>query len=662
MIMRAAFFCIAPTFLPTTPDENVGADMDDSLILVFLVGVPVLGVAAQWISWRFRLPSILLLLVFGVALGRFAHPDHVIAQSIRGDEHAVHRLLFPLVSLAVAVILFEGGLTLRFRELKEAGSAVLRLCTIGAAVAWGLTTAVGVFVVGLSPYLAALLGAILVVTGPTVIAPLLRNIKPTKKISSILKWEGIVIDPIGAVAAVLVYRVIAHLGEPGSANVPLALLLTLAVGLGAGLIAGFVFGFLLKRYWIPEYLQSVSALASAIAVFAISNYFEPESGLIAVTVMGVSLANQKNVAIENILTFKEHLSTLFISCLFIVLGARVELNELGALGISGALFVALLIVVVRPASVYLSMIASKLNWREQTYLAFLAPRGIVAAAVSSVFALELTHVAEQMEESGGASLAALEGVQKIAPLTFLVIVGTVAFYGLLAAPLARWLKLAAARPQGLLFAGADEWVRSLAKVLHSKGVNLLLVDTNYRHIAAARMEEIPAVCASILSEDVTEDLDLCGIGRLLAVTPNDEVNVLAAHAFSHEFGRGNIFALPPVDTKQGRRESMPEHLKSRQLFSNDITFDDIAARFSTGEWEFKATKITDEFEYDDYRELYRGESMLLFVIKPNADLTVVNGEVETEPAIGEIIVGLVPCIDELQPASSSAAEADHSVQ
>lgn len=614
--------------------------MDENSIIFFLVGVPTLGVLAQWISWRTQLPSILLLLLFGVVLGQFAHPDVVIARTISGDKEVVHRLLFPMVSLAVAVILFEGGLTLRIRELKKVGSAVLRLCTIGALIAWVLTTVVGVFVVGLSPYLAALLGAVLVVTGPTVIAPLLRNIKPTKKISSILKWEGIVIDPIGAVAAVLVFRVIAQLDTLGGANLPLTLLLTLVVGIGIGLVAGFTFGYLLKKYWIPEYLQSVAALVIALSSFVLANYLEPESGLIAVTVMGVWLANQKEISIEHILAFKEDLSTLFISCLFIVLGARVDLQELASLGLAGGVFVVLLIAVVRPISVFFSLIGSNTSLAERGYLAMLAPRGIVAAAVSSVFALEIAHVAH---DAGVQAVdSALHGYEKIAPLTFLVIVGTVTFYGLLAKPLARWLGLAASRPQGLLISGADKWVRGMAKILQDKGVTVLLIDTNYRNVAAANMNEIPAKCASILSEDVTEDLDLCGIGRLLAITPNDEVNALAAIEFAPLFGRGNIFALPPVDTKHGRRESMPEHLRSRTLFSEEVTFDELAARYNSGEWDFKATKISEEFPYSAFQEMYGEDFIRLFIIKADETLVIVTDEYEEDVVEGDFLVTLVP--------------------
>jgi len=188
--------------------------MEDQVFYFYVAGVPLLGVLAQWLAWRFQLPSILLLLAFGITLGVFVRPDELLAQLIQGEQSSVPKVLFPSVSFCVAIILFEGGLTLKLGELRDAGSVVFRLVTVGVAVSWILTAIAAVVVVGLDKRMAVLLGAILTVMGPTVIAPLLRHIRPTRKIGAIAKWEGIVIDPVGAVLAVLVFQVIAR-GEQG---------------------------------------------------------------------------------------------------------------------------------------------------------------------------------------------------------------------------------------------------------------------------------------------------------------------------------------------------------------------------------------------------------------------------------------------------------------
>ena len=354
--------------------------------LVFFSVVLGLGIFAQWLAWRLRLPSILVLLTIGFLVGFVCGDDPSVPGTTISDEIITPRLLFPLVSLAVGVIMFEGGLTLRFRELSEAGGPILRLVTIGALLTWALSAAAAYGLVGMDPYVAALSGAILVVTGPTVIAPLLRHVRPHRRIGAILKWEGIVIDPIGAILAVLVFD--ALFVEDSSAAFWL-LLKIIVIGLVFGLTTAYALVWLMRSYWIPDFLHNPVFLAAALAVFALSNELVPEAGLLTVTIMGVALANQKQIPVRHVLEFKENLRVLLIACLFIVLAARIRWEDLVNLGWGGVAFVAVLIVIVRPISVLIATVRSELSWQERTFLACLAPRGIVAAAVSSVFALEV---------------------------------------------------------------------------------------------------------------------------------------------------------------------------------------------------------------------------------------------------------------------------------
>lgn len=611
--------------------------MDEQLLIFYLAGVPLLGMLAQWLAWRLRVPSILLLLAFGILLGQFIELDGLLARLADSDESLGRKLLFPVVALSVAVILFEGGLTLRFHELKEAGRGVLRLVTIGALVSWLLTALAAWWLLGFHPQLAALLGAVLVVTGPTVVAPILRQVRPERRVGSIIKWEGIVIDPIGAVLAVLVYEVVfAGGGHHGAGHAVMILMRTVAIGGILGAATAWLLVAVLRRYWLPDYLHGVAFLTVALAVFTISNWLQHESGLVTVTVLGVLLANQKQISIRHVVEFKEHLGVFLISCLFIVLGSRLDLADLFDLGWGGVAFIAAMILVVRPLSVILAMLGDKTRWTERVLLAFLAPRGIVAAAVSSVFALEVgTFLA-----GGGESTQLLMQTERLVPVTFLVIVCTVAVYGLLAGPLARGLGLADPNPQGVLFAGADPWVRSLAKLLHEARFQVLLVDTNYSHVAEARMQGLPAHCASILSEFVEEEMDLGGIGRLLAVTPNEEINALAVREMAHVFGRRNVYQISPDGAGSGRR-SVGGHLRGRLLFQGGLGSARLAQMLIEG-FVIKKTTLSDEFDYEDFRRMHTDAAVVLFVIDDKKNLQVCAADKAVSPESGDTLLALVP--------------------
>ncbi len=474
-------------------------------LLLELAAIVVLGIGAQWLAWRLRLPSILLLLTFGFIAGPatgFIHPDRLFGE-----------LLFPIVSISVGLILFEGGLSLRIADLREIGRPLWSLITIGALVTWALASGAGRSILGLDTGPALLLGAILVVTGPTVVGPLLRHVRPTGKVASVAHWEGIVIDPVGAVLAVLVYEALSVAPTTGPVAAARAVLsqlgLTLVVGLTIGGAAAFAALELLRRFWVPDFLQSPLLLMLVTGAFTASNLVQAESGLLTVTVMGVILANQSTVPVKHLIEFKENLRVLLIASLFILLAARVTPADVTALGWRGPLFVAFLILVVRPLSVLAATLGTSLRPKERVFLAWLAPRGIVAASVASVFAL-------RMGDAGTG----------LVPATFLVIVGTVAVYGLTAAPLARRLGLSNPNPQGILFASADPGARAIAGAVKAAGFPVLLVDNNRANATAARLAGLPTAFTSVLSEDALDGVLQSGLGRLLALTPDDEVNAL----------------------------------------------------------------------------------------------------------------------------------------
>ncbi|GAB4467508.1 MAG: sodium:proton antiporter [Armatimonadaceae bacterium] len=566
-----------------------------------LVGIGFLGITAQWLAWRLRVPSILLLLIFGFLAGPitgFLHPNDIFGG-----------LLSPIVSLSVGLILYEGGLTLRFHELKEAGVVLRNLVTVGALVTWAASFFAARTLLGFSVELSALLSAVLVVTGPTVIGPLLRFVRPVGSVSSILKWEGIVIDPIGAMLAALVLEVLlTRQIETVPLMIAWGVFKTVFIGVAVGVAGATALFLLLWRRLLPDFLQNPMSLTLAVTAFAVSNAIQEESGLFSVTVMGMALANQRVIPIRHIIEFSETLRTLLISGLFIILSALLEIPTVLAVGPQSLLFLAALILVVRPLAVAVSTIGSKLSVQQRAFLAWMAPRGIVAAAVSSAFALRLVE-------------AGYEDARLIIPVTFVIIIGTVAVYGLTAVPVGRWLGVVNESPQGVLLAGAHPWARAIARELRKHKLRVVLVDTNPDNVATARTADFPAYQGSILEEDLPDKIELNGVGRFLALTSNSEVNSLAALHFQETFGRSEVYQLPPSSALDSSRDQIPMHLRGQMLFSSDLTYARFTERFNSGE-TIASVLLPSDFKESDLASICGPGSTPLFVVAPTGELTV----------------------------------------
>lgn len=591
-------------------------------ILLGLAGIVVLGIAAEWLAWRIRLPTIFVLLIFGVIAGPVTglfDPDRMF-----GD------LLMPLVSLCVAVILFEGGLTLQLRELRAVGRVVWLLITVGVLITWVLAAAAASLFLGFEARLAALLGAILVVTGPTVIMPLLAHVRPRGKVASILKWEGITIDPVGASFAVLLFEAL-YLYADAEATIVVVtgVLRTIAIGCilgGAGVVFLVV---LLRKHWVPDHLHSPVALAVVLGTFALSNKFQHESGLLTVTLLGAILANQRFVNIRHVVEFKENLRVLLLSSLFIILAARLDLGRLMRMGPESAMFLAALILVVRPVTAFVCTIRSGLTWRERAFLAYLAPRGVVAAAVTSVFALRLS-------EDGIAQ------ADEMVPVTFFVIAGLVGVYAVTARPVARLLGLALPEPNGVVIVGAHRLGRAIGKALKNEGIPVLVIDRNWGNISAARMEGLTTYHGDVLSEHALYETDLSEMGKLLALTANDEVNSLAALHFSERFGTTAVFQLAVAGTTSEKSDAKEpaSHLRGQILFSKDIGYDALARRVVEGA-TVKATKISDKFTFDSFRDEYGESATPLFIATERGKLRIITAGMEVNPQPGDKIIALV---------------------
>ena len=462
------------------------------------------GMLAQWIAWRIQVPSIIALLVAGLLLGPvtgIVEPDELLGGT-----------LFPLVSLAVALILFEGGLDLPPRELRNTGTVVRRLITVGATITFLVSWYAAREVFGISNQAAIVLGAVLVVTGPTVVGPLLRFVRPAGSTGPILRAEGVLIDPIGATAALIAFEIVlTDAPDEAVATVIGVVLLTIVAGAGIGLASAVVLDIALRRFLIPDQLIVPVTFAFVVAAFVATNEIQEEAGLLTVTVMGMYLARRESSTIRQVLEFNESLRTLLISFLFILLAARIEPDALRDVALPSLAFLAVLVLIARPLSVLVSTARTSLSWRERVFLMTMAPRGIVAAAVSAIFAIRL-------EEEGVPDAA------KIVPIVFLVIIGTIVVYGFLAGPAARALGLAEAQADGVLIAGSHAIARGLAAELDKAEVKTLLVDTDPYNVTRAIALGLRARRMSVLAEEANHDLDLRGVGRLLAFTSNDEVN------------------------------------------------------------------------------------------------------------------------------------------
>lgn len=539
---------------------------NDLLILIGIAVILGLGMISQWLAWRFRLPSIILLLLVGLGVGPVA--TMFLGHPILDVELVLGDLLFPVVSASVAIILFEGGLGLRISDIRGTGAVVRNLVSIGVFATWAISAVAARFLFAMSWELALLLGATLVVTGPTVIIPLIKQIRPKGRVGSILRWEGIVIDPIGAVLAVLVFEDI--IGGPDFGGLLGAILITILIGGIIGWITAQIMIEVYRRYWVPDTLQNPVTLGFVLAAFTVSNVLQSESGLVTVTIMGIVMANQHRFDLRHIIEFKETLQVLLLSSLFILLAARMTPADISMLGWPTFFFVLIIIFIERPLAVWLSTWGSALNWREKLFLAWMAPRGIVAASVASIFALELQLHGPAPEQ------AAL-----LVPITFAVIIGTVATYSLTAGPLARSLGLAERNPQGVLIVGGSAWIRAVASAIQQCDFRVLLADTNQSHANQARSEGLDVFQGNILSELAKDEIDLVGIGRLLALTGNEEVNALAGEHFRDTFGGDSIYEIQRAG-RTDQRSDMSQHLGGRVLFPKPATYEEIERRFRSG--------------------------------------------------------------------------------
>ncbi|WP_223668885.1 cation:proton antiporter [Kangiella shandongensis] len=586
-------------------------------LALILSGILALGIGAQWLAWYLKQPSILFLLLIGIIIGPilgFFNPDETL-----GD------LLFPFISLGVAVILFEGSLTLEFHEVKSHGRVVQMLVSVGVLITIIIVSVAAYLLFDMDPKIAILFGALVCVTGPTVIVPILRSVRPNKSISNILRWEGIIIDPIGAIAVVLVYEYIISGGSGDHALLVFGKILLVSALIG--LIGAYILAQLFKRHLIPEYLRNVFALAYVLLLFSVSNHIEHESGLLTVTILGVALANWPKFEKDDLLDFKESLSLLLISVLFIVLAARLDLNSLLAIGGPSLILLAVVMFIARPISVWASSVGSKLKVNEKLMLSWIGPRGIVAAAISSLFAIKLDEYN-------------LAGTEYLVPLVFVVIIGTVLIQSLGAKPIGNLLKVREASDNGVLIIGSNPVAQKVAQALKDSGFDVIMAHNNYTNISRARMDGIKTYFGNPVSDHADRHLDLIGFGHLFAMSLDRELNTLCEMNYRHTFGRKNTYRLRFQDdkNKKNERQERNEYWQSAWLFG-DINYGQLASMI-TKNAKIKTTNITENYSYEQYRADNKNY-VALYMIEKNGSLKVFSSETGKNIPKGTKIIALV---------------------
>lgn len=520
-----------------------------------LAGIIILGILAQWVAWKLKIPAILPLILIGLFVGPvstlISTDGNKWIEPVYNGESGLFpgESLFNFVSLSIALILFEGGLTLKTEEIKTVGKVISKLITLGAFITFTLGAVAAHYIIGLSWPISFLFSSLIIVTGPTVITPILRNLPVKKDISTILKWEGILIDPIGALVAVLVFEFIVLSGDHGTQYTQETLIefgKIIVSGVSIGFTSAYAFSFALKNRWIPHYLLNAVALALVLTVFVLADLFANESGLLAVVIMGMVLGNMKIPLLKDIFYFKETISILLISILFILLSANINLSDLELIyNWNSLLLLAVVILIIRPLGVFSSSTGSHLKLNEKLFVSWVGPRGIVAAGIASLFGLKLT-------------MQGYANANYITPLVFMIVLGTVLLNAATARMVAKLTGVLLKKSEGILIVGSSEPSRLIARYLKDNDRRVVLIDSNRSNIARAKMEGLEAIECDIYENDLLENIELNDMGYLLALTGSNTINEYALNKFRADFGEEGAFRLISAEEMRDPQNN-PEH-------------------------------------------------------------------------------------------------------
>ncbi|MFT7144582.1 MAG: NhaP-type Na+/H+ or K+/H+ antiporter [Alphaproteobacteria bacterium] len=585
--------------------------------------VMVLGVLAQWVAWRVKIPAIILLFFVGLTVGPltgYFQPTEIFSDLLR-----------PFISIAIAIILFEGGLNLKFQELRETRKAVRRM-VMGAPVSWFFTAIAAHYVAGLSWEVSVLLGGIMVVTGPTVIMPLLKQARLNMRVGSVLKWEGIVNDPIGALFAVLAFEYFTVFKEAGStfSHVSFFFGHTLIVVLASYALAKLI-AWVFVRGFVPEFLKIPVILSAVIASYVIANQLQEEAGLVAVTVLGVALGNMRLASIEEIRRFKEVVTLMLVSSVFILLAATLKMDQILGLDIRSIAFIVVLLIVIRPLMVAIVSIGTGLTLKEKILIGWIAPRGVVCVAVAGIFAP--TMLAYGYEDA-----------TQLVPICFGVVFVTVVLHGLSIRFLGKRLDLVAEKENGILIVGASPMAQDLAEVIQSRDLPVMIADNNWRRLRPIRVGNIPTYYGETLSDETEHNLEFNQFSYLLALTDSVAYNALVCAKYVHEFGRDNVAQLARENEDENEGENDPatysHTLRGKTLVGEQMSFDKFSQKYAK-DWKFVSSRLSDTFTYQDYLK-QKGENCIpLMAITSYGKVIFHTTDSDYTPMSGDVLIAFI---------------------
>ncbi len=616
---------------------------EGSILPVKIALIGALGIGAQWLAWKLQRPAIVLMAIAGLIFGPLVGylmglplPSflHDTLQTFRLDPQVdfgdVYR---PMIGIAVAIILFEGGLNLKFKDLGDAKQAVIRMVIFAGPIAWGLGTLAAHYILGLEWDLAAMVGGLFIVTGPTVIMPLLRQAHLQAKPANVLKWEGIVNDPLGALFAVVVFEFIRITQMEVSMVMVFSRIAFAAIlGTAVGIVSGIGMAWAFRRGLIPEYLKAPVVLAWVLVIYVVANTIADETGLLAVTALGMTMANTKFASMVEMRRFKENIAIILVSGVFVMLTATLTPGILKAFVSDWGViaFVFAMMFFVRPIAVMLSTLGSGLSWKESLLISLIAPRGIVAVAVAGLFAAEM------------AALGRDDGLVFV-PLAFALVFATVLFAGFFLGPLAHMLGLDSGDGDGVLIVGANPWSLGLAKALKDMHIKVTVADTNWRRLRGARLEGHETFFGEVLSENADYTLDHSSFNVLIAATPNEAYNSLVCVEFAPELGRHRVFQVGAKESDDDDAAGIAFTSRGRTLTSRGRSFDALT-RDWWGGWRFRATNLSAEYTLDDlYKD--RGDDLdLVLARKPDGTLEFIQPGQEFR-AEGASVLSFCPAKD-----------------
>ncbi|MGB7406086.1 MAG: sodium:proton antiporter [Pacificimonas sp.] len=590
-------------------------------LTVKLAAIGAIGITAQWVAWRTGWPAIALMLLGGILAGPVT--GYINPLEDFGD------LYQPAIKLAVAIILFEGGLSLNFRELRHAGSAIWRLVIVSVPIAWGLGSLAAHYAAGIEWEPAILFAGILVVTGPTVIGPMLRQLRVGNRPRDILKWEGIVNDPIGALLAVLVLAYISYADTQGGnamADIGLYVGLASLFAIGLGLALAWFVAFTFRRGLVPEFLKVPVVFGLVIVGFVIADVIEHETGLLTVTAMGIALANMNLDSFGEMRRFKESVTILLLSGVFVILSATLDWELIQRFEFRYIAFLLLLLFVVRPASVLISLLFSNVPWNERFFIAWIAPRGVVCVAITGLFALRL-------EELGYVDAPALT------TLAFAVVIVTIIAHGFSASWLAGKLGIDQGPGRSILIVGATRWSMELAEELAKREVPVTIADNSFLALRKARQRGIDTFHGEALEAIHEDTLDVHSFQSIIAATDNDAYNALICAELGPEIGRNAVFQVGNEGDSDVR--GLPSALKGRMLMNSAAGLIELLSRQEQG-WSFRQTRIGEKYTLDDLKKRLSGKSELLAVVKPEKRVQFFTSGARPNIGEGDHVIAYVP--------------------